>query len=369
MARQLIGICLCFGAALASACQPAPAAPTARPDAEPIRTLPPTQTPPPTRDLNRTPPALPEIFHPAQLNPLDTPRAYIEDACRYLGARWDPDNAAPGTVVMIVMLHSINRGAVPKHSTDAITVLELIKMGAELHEQNFQGIDAGQLADFLEHNAKIPARSVVIVQDGRRFAENFDRNFRPFRDDWGWPVVNAWEMIGEAPQSLWDENLALEQEGWVDHQVQGPQVTAGTETLSDQYLADLFTEPYDEFRDRFHKNPVAIVWPGGFGPRTIAAARQTGYRLGFTYNARGPVMFNWVPQAELKDRERPAYAPEAAAGDPLMTLPRYWPDQVHDALDSVRQIGNAAAAFAEQNKAVELEYYDIVCAPDYGPIQ
>jgi hypothetical protein len=25
-------------------------------------------------------------------------------------------------------------------------------------------------------------------------------------------------------------------------------------------------------------------------------------------------------------------------------------------------------AYAEQNKEVELEYYDIVCAPTYGPI-
>jgi hypothetical protein len=31
-------------------------------------------------------------------------------------------------------------------------------------------------------------------------------------------------------------------------------------------------------------------------------------------------------------------------------------------------MGNEAAAYAEQNKAVELEYYDIVCAPTLGPI-
>ena len=51
-----------------------------------------------------------------------------------------------------------------------------------------------------------------------------------------------------------------------------------------------------------------------------------------------------------------------------MTLPRYWPNQVIPNLDVVRVISEQAALYAEQNKATELEYYDIVCAPTYGPI-
>jgi hypothetical protein len=51
-----------------------------------------------------------------------------------------------------------------------------------------------------------------------------------------------------------------------------------------------------------------------------------------------------------------------------MTLPRYWPSQVIPILDQTRNTGQEAAAYAEQNKAVELEYYDIVCSPTYGPI-
>jgi hypothetical protein len=31
-------------------------------------------------------------------------------------------------------------------------------------------------------------------------------------------------------------------------------------------------------------------------------------------------------------------------------------------------MGKEAAAYAQQNKAVELEFYDIVCAPSFGPI-
>ena len=51
-----------------------------------------------------------------------------------------------------------------------------------------------------------------------------------------------------------------------------------------------------------------------------------------------------------------------------MTLPRYWDVDARAHLDDVRVLGNEAAAYAEQNKATELEYYDIVCAPTYGQI-
>ena len=37
-------------------------------------------------------------------------------------------------------------------------------------------------------------------------------------------------------------------------------------------------------------------------------------------------------------------------------------------LDTVRNISDAAADFAEKNKATELEYYNIVCAPTYGAL-
>ncbi len=79
-------------------------------------------------------------------------------------------------------------------------------------------------------------------------------------------------------------------------------------------------------------------------------------------------MFNWVPLADAEDKFRPSFFPEGSTGDPFMTLPRYWPYQVHDAIDAVRIAGKDAAAYAEQNKGVELSYYDIACAGAYGPI-
>ena len=123
------------------------------------------------------------------------------------------------------------------------------------------------------------------------------------------------------------------------------------------------------FQAHFDKVPLAVVWPGGLSALAVQAARRVGYHVGFTPNARGPLMFNWVPLADEFDPSRPAYIPEGAIDNPLMTLPRYWPYQVLKAVDSVRVTGKQAAAYAEQNKEVELQYYDIVCAPASGPMQ
>jgi hypothetical protein len=101
----------------------------------------------------------------------------------------------------------------------------------------------------------------------------------------------------------------------------------------------------------------------------VQAARQYGYRLGFTINPRGPLMYNWIPLADQKDPARPIYLEEGYVKDPRMVLPRFWPYQVQANLDTVRMIGNQAAEYAEQHKTAELEYYDIMCAPTYGIIQ
>ena len=123
------------------------------------------------------------------------------------------------------------------------------------------------------------------------------------------------------------------------------------------------------FQAHFDKVPLAVVWPGGLSALAVQAARRVGYHVGFTPNARGPLMFNWFPLADEFDPPRPAYVPEGAIDNPLMTLPRYWPYQVLKAADSVRVTRKQAAAYAEQNKEVELQYYDIVYAPAYGAMQ
>jgi hypothetical protein len=305
----------------------------------------------------RTPPALPATYQSSHLNPLDTPHTYIQNTCQYLHTKWNPLSAEPGTVVMIVMFNEI-------------VLDDFDRIMDQLHDQGFEAINTKQLLAFMERNVKIPPRSVLIIQNDSHSAADFTRNFREYWDRWNWIVVNGWTSDPDAPESLWQENIALENAGWVDHQAQG--VIPGT-ILSDDTSKAVVTRELEgsitAFTDRYAKNPIAFLWPGGgFGQRPVEAARQLGYQLGFTNNARGPVMYNWVPLADKIDPARPTYIPEGQINDPLMTLPRYWPDQILNAIDVVRITGNEAAAYAQANKAIELEYYDIVCASTYGPM-
>ncbi len=337
---------------------------------QPTATLIPTETPIPPPTAVRTPPALPGTFVASQLNPLDTPHTYVQDTCQYLQDKWNSNNAAPGTVVMVVMLHGIKKSAVDVTAND-ITVEDFKQMMNDLHEQGFEAINATQMADFVDHNTKIPNRSVMLIQDDRRTADNFNDHFRIYHDQWGWTVVNSWISWEDGPRALsLQDNIALEAEGWVDHQSHGYVHNINmSDDSTDEFIQTEFEKSIADLQTNFHKTPVAIIWPGGgFGVRPAQFARRYGYRIGFTINPRGPVMYNWIPLADQADPARPAYLPEGYVNDPRMVIPRYWPYQVQANLDTVRNIGKDAAAYAEQNKSTELEYYDIMCAPTLGPI-
>lgn len=321
---------------------------------------------PPTAAI--TPPALPANFQTTLLNPLDTPHTYIQDTCQYLKSKWNPSNAKPGTVIMIIMMKGIYRG--PVEESGGIDAGDLVQILDELERQGFEAINTEQLLAFMERNLYIPPRSVVIIQDGNRKYENFTKHLGGYWEKLGWPVVNGWVSQPDTLESLWEENIALEQEGFVDHQPQG--VMFGTLLSDDSSKAVITRElqgSIDAFAQRFAKNPIAFIWPGGgFGQRPVEAARQLKYQLGFTSNSRGPVMYNWVPLADKTDPARPVFIPEGKIGDPLMTLPRYWPSEALMAIDKVRNIGNQATAYAEANKETEIAYYNIVCASTYGQL-
>lgn len=368
-------------AVLVTACQPAAvptadintaltqAIQTAFAQLQPTTTPLPSETsvPPPT--AVRTPPALPQTFVASQLNPMDTPHTYIEDTCKYLYDKWNSNNAAPGTVVMVVMLHGVDREKAS--DVNDISVQDFKQMMNDVKEQGFEAINATQMADFIDHNAKIPLRSVLLISDDRHQGAYFNDHFRPFRDQWGWPVVNAWISFEDGPRALsLQDNIALEAEGWVDHQSHGYIHNVNmSDSSTDDFIKTEFEKSIADLQTNFNKTPVAIIWPGGgFGIRPVQFAREYGFRIGFTINPRGPVMYNWVPLADQADPGRPAYLPEGYVNDPRMVLPRYWPYQVQANLDAVRNIGKDAAAYAEQNKATELEYYDIMCAPILGSI-
>jgi len=341
---------------------------TALANMQPTATPLPSETPVPSATAVRTPPALPSPFVATELNPVDTPHTYIQDSCQYLHDKWNSNNATPGTVVMVVMFHGIIKGEVEKDNQ--ISQAEFRRVMDDLHEMGFQAINTQQLADFLYSNAKIPERSVLLVVDDRHTAQNFNDHFRTYWEQWGWPVVNGWISAFGGQDQFLQENVELSKEGWVDYQSHGYVHNLNmTDSSTDEFLTQELQGSMANIKQYFNKTPVAIIWPGGnFGRRPVEAARKYGYKLGFTINPRGPVMYNWVPQADQTDPGRPVYLAEGAVGDPLMTLPRYWDTDVRAHLDEVRNISKAAAAYAEQNRATELEYYDIMCAPQMGSI-
>jgi len=333
-----------------------------------------TATPIPTATLdpNRTPPPLPAGFTTNLLKPLDSPHTYIEDTCQYLRDKWNPNNAVPGTVLMTIMFHGIAKGEVSPSATGVyhdMSMQDFRRLMDDLKEQGFEAITMQQAADFLYHNAKIPQRSVLLIVDDRKFRQSFDDTFYPYYRDWGWKVVNSYITLDERPD-LWQQNAELEAEGWVDHQAHGyvhnENITANS---SEAYMRQELGKPFEMMQKYFNKTPIAYIWPGGsFTRRAVEIAREYHYQLGFTVNPRGPVMYNWVPQAEESDPMRPSYIPEGPAGDPLMTLPRYWSPDARNHIDTVRRIGAEAAVYAEQVRATEIEYYDILCSPAYGPL-
>lgn len=329
-----------------------------------------TATPKPTDAVPRTPPALPAAYATNLLNPLDTGHTYIPDECQYLKDKWTSTNAAPGTIVMVIMFHSIEKGTGAVSDPKNIGGDDFKKLMNGLHDMGFQAIDTKQMADFLDYNASIPQRSVMLIQDDRHQAANFNDWFLPYWQSWHWPVVNGWISAFGGSDPYLAENVALEQQGWVDHQAHGVVHNIPmSDSSTDEFLTGELQGSITNIQKYFNKTPIAIIWPGGgFGVRPVQFARQFGYRLGFTINPRGPIMFNWVPLADTVDPARPIDIPEGPVKDPRMVLPRYWPSQVLPNLDIVRTIGDQAAAYAQQNKATELQYYDIACAAKDGPI-
>jgi hypothetical protein len=333
---------------------------------QPTGTPTPTETPIPTATIPRTPPALPATYQTSLLKAEDMPRTYVADSCQYLQNKWNPNNSAPGTVVMPIMHHGINKGDA---SGNDITVAEHKKLMNDLRDMGFQAINMQQMADFMYNNAKIPQRSVLFIVDDRHFAEYFNDHFRPYFEQWGWTVINAYIGIDERPD-LWAENAALSAEGWVDYQSHGYIHNIPiSDSSTDEFIMGEMGGAITSIQKYINKTPIAYIWPGGgFSARAVELGTQLGYKLGFTVNQRGPVMYNWVPQADAVNTSNPYAIPETPAGNSLMTLPRYWSANARKNIDTVRVIGDQAALYAEQNKATELEYYDIVCAPTYGPI-
>ena len=337
---------------------------TATPSPLPTRTQTVTATPTP-----RTPPSLPAPYQGDSPPLFGTPHTYIQDTCQYLLDKWSSANSAPGTVVMVIMFHSITDGT--PTDPNQITTFNFRQLMNKLLDHGFQAITTAQLADFMESNARIPERSVLLVVDDRKNPLYFTKLFQEYWDKYQWPVVNGWISAFGQNDPYLAGNIALSTEGQVDYQAHGansPHIAIDENTPHAFIIKDL-QGSMDFIRDYFEKPPVAYIWPGGgFTTYAVQYARKVGYRLGFTTNPRGPVMFNWVPLGDAVDPKRPTWLADGPVNDPLMVLPRYWDSDAIIHIPQVEQVGQEAAAYAAENKATETDYYDIVCASHYGPI-
>jgi hypothetical protein len=258
------------------------------------------------------------------------------------------------------MFHSISDRTVSGSDNTSITETYFHNFMDHAAQLGFQTITTAQLADFLQNNAKIPPRSMILIVDDRKRALFFTTFFEPYQKKYGWTVTNAWISHPDTPKYLWDENAALVPSGLVDFQAHG--VIHNIPIEPDSTDAFIHTEiygPLTAMLDHFGKAPIAYIWPRGlFTAKAVQVARQAGYQLGFSSYPRGPLLFNWIPLG----------APEREVNDPLMVLPRSWDTYSLTDLDKAVAISQAAQAFAEKNKDSELGYYAQYCG-DYPPLQ
>lgn len=315
-----------------------------------------------------TQPYLPETFQTTLLNSLDIPHTYIEETCRYLRNKWNPGSAKPGTVVMVIRFNEINKGTA--EIANSISVINFFDLMNQLQGQGFEAISTKDLQAFVERNVYIPERSVYFIQTGNHSAEYFDSTFRDAWEERGWMVTNGWVSNPENSQALIDENIMMEREGFVDHQAQGVfEDTRLSDESAKNVIARELQGSLSGFANVFGKTPVVFIWPnGGFGFRPVEAARQLRFKMGFTSNLRGPIMYNWVPLANVVDPQRPSYIPEGIIDEALMTLPTFPAEEAINYIDIVRIIGEEAAMYAQSNKESEIMYYENVCEPEYPPI-
>ncbi len=242
-----------------------------------------TPIPLPTSTL----PELPPPYQTTLLNSLDTPHTYIQDACQYLRDKWSSVNSAPGTIVMVIMFHKITNETITDPSQ--ISEYNFRRLMSSLHKDGFQAITALQLTGFLEHNSKIPERSVLLVTDDKHPAHYFNVLFHQYWIDYGWPVVNAWISDDLTTADLWKQQEDLNAAGWVDYQAHGVVSNPITQDSSEAYILSELKGSMDVFLQHFNKNRLPssgreaglrrrlpgwrASWATGWDSRSIHAGR------------------------------------------------------------------------------------------------
>jgi hypothetical protein len=228
-------------------------------------------------------------------------------------------------------------------------------------ELGFETITTAQLTAFLEHNAPIPPRSMILILDDRRL-KVVREFFLPLWEEYNWTVTLAYISGPEVTWKEWEEIEALAATGAIDVQAHGYLHTKESyvrdQTPEDVILQEI-NAPLTILESHTGWKPQAFIWPGGhFNTFGVTAARQAGYQLGFTVFSRGPLMFNWIPLGET----------EGTVGDPLLVLPRAWSSEAAQKLELAAQIGEQARLHAERNYEQEAAWYREVCGGELNPL-
>lgn len=313
-----------------------------------------------------TPAPEPQTFQSDVLRPGIEPVTYISDACEYLEKRWDPQGSIPGTVVAAIMYHSVLQGnAVPQLSQDINESYfnAIVQVASDL---GFETITSDQLLRFINDNAKIPARSMILIVDDRR-PGTAKEYFLPLYEDYGWTTTLAW-IIGDtdsrdgelAGETLWDWIERLNDTGAFDMQMHGLNHIPIVEGLSEDFVRAEIGGGIPIMREHFGQSPIAYIWPGGnYTALGVEVAEDEGFDLGFTIHSRGPIQFNWIPQGE-QERE--------ASDNPLLLLPRFWDTAATVNLEQTAAIGDSAQQFARENHSAEAEWFAQNCRGSLPPL-
>ncbi len=341
---------------MAAGCAPPSAAPPAI--QSPSGTLTPTQLP-----AASPTPALPAgaVAGAASLpDPFDSdlllrgvqPQTYIEDACAYLQQRWAPENSAPGTILVPVMYHRVGEGA-GAGGGEGVPPAYFRQTMAEARRLGYQTVTAAQAASFLEDNASIPERSLLLIVDDRRLG-TVEGHFLPVLEEYDWTVTLGWIIADtDTRAGLWERLERLHATGRLDVQSHGLRHLYMLPNTPVKQIREEIFGPIPILEQHVGYRPVAFVWPGGnFTRKTVEVAREAGYKLGFTVFARGPLLFNWIP---LGKEER-------AMEDPLLVLPRYWGSRgIIEQIGKAAAIGDEARAHAAVHFDQEAAYYRAHC--------
>jgi peptidoglycan/xylan/chitin deacetylase (PgdA/CDA1 family) len=335
--------------------------PTQEPSITPTPTLTftPTQTATPTQ--TSTPTLTPEplpLFTSKLIRPGITPQTYIPEPCNYLKMRWSPEGSPPGTVVIPVMFHGIRESGKPVNDNVTITEEQFTDFVQYAKYLGFQTITTEQLIQFLEQNAAIPRRSMMMIIDDRR-PGTVETYFLPVLKENGWRAMLGW-IIGDTDETLWKRMETMVATGLLDVQSHGYLHRYITPEMSEDEVTEEVTASIPILEQHFGKRPSAFIWPGGnFTPFAVQVARQAGFKLGFTANSNGPLLFNWIPLG----------AAEQAIGDPLMVLPRGWSTALGVNLDWAAQVGDQARQAAVEAYPDEAAYYRTYCGGELPPLE